>query len=298
MDFSTIHLGILLLVSSASAACFYPDGTVAQDTPCTDTTAQSSCCGTGYACLGHSSSFFLCQATGDEFQKPGGSQFVRGSCTDKSWRSSNCPNVCVDPNRDNIGGGNGVAACPRSDALFYCISTGLGVENCTTGFNLIDFFGEPSVLTTIGIAPSTTSLVSSSRATTSFSATGLSTDASNSRSPAAGNTQAAPATSPASPSPGGNGTTIGVAVGVSIGGLGLIIAAVAAWFLIRKRRKDRGASLPGNLMAAHQDASSGVPSILEPYKQPTHALASEVPAEEYVQRYELPSSAQLPHPNT
>ncbi|KAK4108534.1 hypothetical protein N656DRAFT_423203 [Canariomyces notabilis] len=77
----------------------------------------------------------------DEFQKPGASQFVRGSCTDKSWRSSNCPNVCVDPERDHTGGGNGVAPCPRSDIVFYCISRGLGVENCTAGFNLIDFLG-------------------------------------------------------------------------------------------------------------------------------------------------------------
>jgi hypothetical protein len=152
-----ILVQLALLVSPAFAACFYPDGSVAQDTPCTDSTTQSSCCGTGYACVGHSSSFFLCQATGDEFQKPEASQYVRGSCTDKSWRSSNCPNVCVDPERDHTGGGNGVAPCPRSDIVFYCISRGLGVENCTTGFNLIDFLG--TLLVRLGYLFKTLALV-------------------------------------------------------------------------------------------------------------------------------------------
>jgi len=134
-----ILIRIALLVSPASAACFYPDGSVAQDTPCTDSTSQSTCCGTGFVCLGRSSSFFLCQATGDMLKSPGASEYVRGSCTDKTWRSSNCPNVCVDPKRDFVAGGNGVAACPNSAEKFYCISGGLGPENCTTNFNIIDF---------------------------------------------------------------------------------------------------------------------------------------------------------------
>lgn len=134
-------LRFTLLARSVFAACYYPDGSVAQDTPCTDGTVQSSCCGTGYACLGHSSSFFLCQATGSEFQKPGATQYVRGSCTDKTWRSANCPNVCVNPDRDNTGGGHGLAQCPLSNTLFYCISTGSGVENCSTGFNLVNLLG-------------------------------------------------------------------------------------------------------------------------------------------------------------
>lgn len=144
---SIIYLIILAqLAVLAGAICYYPDGSVAQDTPCTDSTAQSTCCGTGYACLGLSATFFLCEATGSELNKPGASQYVRGSCTDKSWRSGNCPSVCVDPKRDLISGGNGVAACPGSDELFYCISKGLGVANCTTGFNLINFAGEPPPL--------------------------------------------------------------------------------------------------------------------------------------------------------
>lgn len=142
--FRTVHvLATILLISSAvfqvSAACYYPDGSVAQDIPCTDSTDESTCCGPGFACLGHTSSFFLCQATGEEFQRADASEFVRGSCTDQSWRSSNCPNVCVDPNRDNTAGGHGVAACPRSDTRFYCISTGLSEEDCSTGHNLIEF---------------------------------------------------------------------------------------------------------------------------------------------------------------
>jgi hypothetical protein len=128
-----------LLVIGAAATCYFPDGSVAQDTPCTSSTNDSTCCGTGFACLGHESSFFLCMATGDELKKPDESLFVRGSCTDQTWRSENCPAVCAQPGRDNTGGGNGVASCPNSPDLFYCISTGLGEQNCSSGFNLIDF---------------------------------------------------------------------------------------------------------------------------------------------------------------
>src|SRR2546421_8865669 len=38
-------------VHSASAACYFPDGSIAaQDTPCSSN-GNSTCCGNGYACL-------------------------------------------------------------------------------------------------------------------------------------------------------------------------------------------------------------------------------------------------------
>ncbi|KAM7187628.1 hypothetical protein V8F20_010912 [Naviculisporaceae sp. PSN 640] len=132
------RLSLLVISSSVliSAKCYYPNGLTALDTPCTDSTEESTCCGPGYACVGHESSFFLCQNTNsstDDF-----SGFVRGSCTDKSWRSSNCPNVCVDEYRDNVSGGHSVFFCPDSDVLLYCAREGLGDEACDGGYRLIN----------------------------------------------------------------------------------------------------------------------------------------------------------------
>jgi hypothetical protein len=134
---------LAVLVAPATPICYYPDGSVApQDVPCTDLTTQASCCGQGYACLGLPSNFFLCEATGDEIKKPGASRYVRGSCTDKTWRSSNCPSVCVDPSKDNLAGGEGVAECANSDTLFYCIDAGQSSVNCDNETNVLIFVGK------------------------------------------------------------------------------------------------------------------------------------------------------------
>lgn len=99
--------------------CYYPNGSVApQDTPCLDSTTHSACCGPGYACLSNS----ICMATGKEQGKAGATELVRGSCTDKSWRSGSCPNFCADPTKDNVGGGMGVGLCRSTQNVFYCIN--------------------------------------------------------------------------------------------------------------------------------------------------------------------------------
>ncbi len=62
---------LLSLLSPASAFCYFPDGSLSDDTPCTDKTPNSTCCASGYACLGNTDYFFLCMSTGSEIQKPG-----------------------------------------------------------------------------------------------------------------------------------------------------------------------------------------------------------------------------------
>lgn len=113
----------------AHAACYYPNGSIApNDTPCRDDTAESTCCGQGYACLSNG----ICQATGQELQKGGGTDLVRGACTDRSWRSSGCPLFFIDPETDNIAGGIGVARCQgTTEELYYCINSVQHRVNCT-----------------------------------------------------------------------------------------------------------------------------------------------------------------------
>jgi hypothetical protein len=103
---------ILFLVANiqlASAQCYYPDGSISTgDTPCTST-GNSTCCGSGYACLSNR----ICMATGDEAQKPDASLYVRGSCTDPTWKSASCPLFCIS-SHDLLSGGMGIAKCPNT----------------------------------------------------------------------------------------------------------------------------------------------------------------------------------------
>lgn len=111
---------LAVLAAQANALCYYPDGTAAPgDVPCSDSTENSVCCGTGYACLSNG----ICQATGDELKKPGATEFVRGSCTDKTFRSSACPSFCSTPGQDNVSGGEGIEKCTNtSQDLYWCIN--------------------------------------------------------------------------------------------------------------------------------------------------------------------------------
>lgn len=127
----------LLLPAFATAICYYPDGSVApQDTACMDNEEASTCCGQGYACLSNN----ICMSTGDEIQKSGASTYVRGSCTDQTWRSNNCPLFCIGPT-DLLSGGNGIAQCPGTENEYYCIDAADDTTNCGTETNVLIFYG-------------------------------------------------------------------------------------------------------------------------------------------------------------
>lgn len=77
---------ILLLVLvrySASSTCYLPDGTTVNDIPCQGT-EYSACCGKKDVCLSNG----LCFGTN--------LQIGRGSCTDITWKASECPHYCIE----------------------------------------------------------------------------------------------------------------------------------------------------------------------------------------------------------
>lgn len=120
------------------AICYYPSGDVApQDVPCQDETDESPCCGPAYICLSNG----ICMSSGLERQLPNQAQYVRGSCTDKDWRSSKCPSFCVNPaNNDKLDGGIGIRKCTgRDDDTYYCDN---GTDfDCDTLENVLSFQG-------------------------------------------------------------------------------------------------------------------------------------------------------------
>lgn len=74
--------------------CYFPDQqTIAQQNfPCRGGSDDSPCCGTSYACVSNG----LCMKSNDTFDV-NSAEYVRGSCTDKTWRSAACPSFCIGP---------------------------------------------------------------------------------------------------------------------------------------------------------------------------------------------------------
>ena len=134
-------------------------------------------------------------ATGYELGGAGATKYVRGSCTDQSWRSSECPQFCIDPNVDNLPGGNGIGKClGTTQDMYYCIDTGNTDNNCSASQNplifqgmlnvvldksyILTYAGQPSALTTIGVTATSPAATKLAIITTTLSTATISASAS------------------------------------------------------------------------------------------------------------------------
>lgn len=105
----------LIFTSLVTSICYFPNGDIANNNfPCNGDAENSHCCNSGYVCYDGG----LCLPWEGYEDK-----YVRGSCTDQTWRSGACPSYCVT----NPRGGAGIGQCPGlgdddTDVLF-----------CTTG---------------------------------------------------------------------------------------------------------------------------------------------------------------------
>ncbi|RFU76343.1 hypothetical protein TARUN_5896 [Trichoderma arundinaceum] len=284
---------LVAFAAQAKALCYYPDGSAASgDVPCTDSTQNSACCGTGYACLSNG----ICQATGDELQKPGATEFVRGSCTDKSWRSSGCQTFCVNPDEDFLAGGEGMAKCSNtSQDIYWCInSPNVELQKtqdpCDDQNAIVFFPGTPHAITTIGVTPSTTSQAptSTSSSTTLATTTTSSSTTSTGTSTTTSSSSAATETAPPSSSKSSNGGVIGGAVGGSLGGVA-IVAVLAFLFLRRRRRSSSSMNAGIHEMDYTPVAPKGSSSPLVPQ----HSMYPAEPVHNIGVLHEAPGSTQF-----
>ncbi|EMC91736.1 hypothetical protein BAUCODRAFT_38871 [Baudoinia panamericana UAMH 10762] len=77
-----LSAAFLLITTTASQICYYPDGqTISDDIPCGSNGTVSACCPANSLCLDNG----LCYA---------GGIVSRSSCTDATWESSACPRYC------------------------------------------------------------------------------------------------------------------------------------------------------------------------------------------------------------
>lgn len=115
---------LVALPKAVHSICYWPDGAFAADySPCNPNAVNSTCCGQGFACLSNN----ICMATSLQIQAAvfGGSKYIRGSCTDRSWTDASCPSFCVTPaNRDNLSGYMGIIQCDGVSAggkdMYFC----------------------------------------------------------------------------------------------------------------------------------------------------------------------------------
>ena len=185
-------------------------------------------------------------ATGDELKKAGATKYVRGSCTDQSWRSSECPQFCIDPNVDNLTGGNGIGKClGTTQDMYYCTGTGNTDNNCSASQNplifqgvlnlvldksyILTYAGQPSALTTIGVTATSSTATKSATITTTLSTAIISASASASQT--AATTQSAT-----------TDHTTAIAAGVAAP-LGVIALGLGAFLYYRYGRKQSNSKL-------------------------------------------------------
>ncbi|KAF2643269.1 hypothetical protein P280DRAFT_367648, partial [Massarina eburnea CBS 473.64] len=208
---------VFALSSRAASECYFPNGDLSgSDTICNPNALVSSCCYDNQACMSNG----LCMSNPHDASK---ARLHRGTCSDKTWKSGNCPRECLSVAND----GASVYSCNQTDVDSYCC-----FDNCKCNdskFETFKFTGtDVYPLTIIGEAftqthtstakPSATSGASSGAATTGATITGTSAS-----SPSAG----------ADTRSSSKSTAIGVGVGVSVGAI-LLIGAGVFFFWRRK----------------------------------------------------------------
>ncbi|KAF5501652.1 hypothetical protein CGCS363_v007380 [Colletotrichum siamense] len=193
----------------------------------------------------------MCQATGSELQKDSATELVRGSCTDKPWRSSSCPLFSINPETDNVGGGIGVAKCQNTEQeLYYCINAVQDQVNCTAKQNVL-FFQQPAIaITTIGVHPtsSITRITTTPETSTSIPSSVVTSAATFDPSRLSRQSQLITNSATESPTPNSDSqpapasdrsVTIGAAVGASIGILALGAFGIWLFFFLSRQRQAR-----------------------------------------------------------
>ncbi|PVH97850.1 hypothetical protein DM02DRAFT_616233 [Periconia macrospinosa] len=232
---------VLTLSSRALSQCYFPNGGLAgSDTICNPNALVSSCCYDKQACLSNG----LCVSDPLDAQK---ARLHRGTCSDKTWKSGNCPRQCTSIDNNGVP----VYSCNQTNTDSYCC-----FDNCkcndpnfeTFSFPSLDVYtvtiiGEPFTQThTPSSSSSSSPAPSSSSAALAETTNGLvpsTNPTAGTGAPSASLTTAAVFTSAASEQKSDSSVTIGVGVGVGVGAALLIGAGLLFFFWRRRKNKQQ-----------------------------------------------------------
>ncbi|KAF1928317.1 uncharacterized protein M421DRAFT_158384 [Didymella exigua CBS 183.55] len=280
---------IALAAHSALAAntCYFPNGLASTDEPCDPDALFTQCCGSRSACL--TNGLCILEASNDT-----GINYARGTCTDKTWASSLCPQQC-QLNQDTPKNSsaydfrtNGVQVWQcgsqgyAEEAKYCCESEAERQRCCSTQEAVFTLQGAAVGASTSASTTSTSLLITSagSLITSADSSTSGPTATPSSSAEAASTTASLAAPTTTAQPRETNGTAIGIGAGVG-GAIGLIIlVTVVLLFVWRRRRTKRHGMIEG----------PGVSELHGTAKQPVEVWTQ--PAEVYTQPHELPSRGQ------
>ncbi|KAF6230559.1 hypothetical protein HO173_011096 [Letharia columbiana] len=230
--YSSIHC--LRNAMADAQTCFYPDGSVStHDTPCHSPSigdGASACCGSTDICLNNS----LCLA------QSGAELVTRGSCTDQTWQSPECPQYCSDENPS--GGALIFLAGYLQDKFKFCCSQVIlsnNTCNTTTKGSTAPFEIEAG-LVILNRTSGSTSLNTTDAATVTVTATAtatatpMATVTALTLPPNSSSFHNTSSTSPSSSSS-SREAAIGAGMGVTLG-LGLLVTLGLLWRL-RKHKQ-------------------------------------------------------------
>ncbi|KAF1842360.1 uncharacterized protein K460DRAFT_346109 [Cucurbitaria berberidis CBS 394.84] len=218
LSFQTLSTVLCLSSTVFATGCYFPDGGVAgADTACNPNALVSACCFDRQACTSDG----LCVSDPHE---PAKSRIHRGTCTDKAWKSGNCPRSCMGVKNN----GAPVYSCNSSSVDSYCC---LDNCQCNDKFEVFSFDHSPADVYTVTIIgemfrPTHTSTTSNSASTASATSANATATASATAS-TAGVTDSEPKSL--------NSTALGIGLGVGIPSFAAIL--VGAFFLWRHKKR-------------------------------------------------------------
>ncbi|KAE9376588.1 hypothetical protein N431DRAFT_542146 [Stipitochalara longipes BDJ] len=233
----TSFLFLLLFVVHTSWAataktCYFPDGNPAtKDTACKSATV-STCCQEGATCLDNGLCF-------DPFGSAVGG-YIRGSCTDKTWASADCPQYCTYDNATaglfNSLSDAGVLSCGNPG--YCCESDPLSKCDCQTGKGTFSISGDLKPFTTIPSSGSTTSTATKATATKSLTTTTSSRTTTPTTATSSSPTSS-PTNTPTSAPTSNTALKVGLGVGLPLAAALVGVVGVLAYFLRRRQRQQK-----------------------------------------------------------
>ncbi|KAK3307803.1 uncharacterized protein B0T15DRAFT_85528 [Chaetomium strumarium] len=276
---------LALLRTCFGKKCYYPNGNEAGiDWACDENAENSPCCAGapfGFACLENG----LCQG------KDG--KVIRGSCTDETWMSPECPHFCL--NWDSVG--HDLVPCSNVTGrdTSYCCDE---MPNCCDG-GVGRFEVPPSNPKTWALLNSESRqyVVVTPRSTTSSSASKTSdasaqptTDSAEPSTAATSSANTIPAQtasgdstdnqSQAEPSGQSTGLSTGAQAGIGVGAAvgALLVGAVAyLWWKLNKIKKMAEAT--GPMPGSYPQPAQGLPMTTYYAGDARHSQKSELPVE-------------------